>query len=456
MKITQLFKKIYTFFDKKIVLPITRLVFKVSEKSTKSSKKLENILSKQSTLLFVSLFLAIFIFVIVDQKIIRFNTSSAEVFKNVPVKVSYAEERFVIEGIPETVDITLIGSKADLYIAKQSSSQNVNLDLNYITKPGTYSVPVEYNHGLSSIEYSVNPSEVTVVVYLKESQNRGLSYNVVNTNLLDSALDISDVSLNVDNVTISGAAYKLDKVANVEALIDVNKIPNLVEGTQNLDDITLRAYDADGNPLDVEISTTSKVQAKVTISSSSRKVNLNFVPVGNIPFGKAISAYTFSQNYVTVYGSNEVLDELAKTGIDIKVDATKLTQDYHDTIEIPKLTGVKKLEFNKVDVDVSVTDVADPVTLTVKIDALNVPEGFTASAASVDDSQVLVELKGAENIVSVLTNADIQAYVDLGKCNLEEPVCTPEVKVKANTANARLVNLTSKKSTVNINLIRNS
>lgn len=451
-----MFKSIYNFFDKKVVLPITRLVFKVTEKSSKSSKRLENFLSKQTTLLFLSLVLAIFLFIIVDQKIIKFTTSSAEVFKNVPVKVSYAEERFVVEGIPETVDITLIGSKADLYIAKQSYSQNVTLDLNYITKPGTYTVPIEYNHGLSSIEYNVNPSEVTVVVYLKESQNRPLSYNVINTNQLDAALDITDVALNVDNVTITGAGYKLDQVANVEALIDVNKIPNIGEGTQDLDDITLKAYDANGNPLDVEISTTSKVQAKVTISSSSRKVNLNFVPVGKVPFGKAISSYTFSQNSVTVYGSNEVLDELAKTGINIEVDASKFEDDYHETIEIPKLTGVKKLEFNKVDLDVTVTDVADPITLTIKIDALNVPDGYTASAVSVDDSQVLVEIKGAENIINMLSNADIQAYVDLSSCNLDEDVCTAEVNVKPNTSNARLVDLVSKKANVNINLIKNS
>ena len=451
-----MFKSIYNFFDKKVVLPITRLVFKITEKSSKSSKRLENFLSKQTTLLFLSLVLAIFLFIIVDQKIIKFTTSSAEVFKNVPVKVSYAEERFVVEGIPETVDITLIGSKADLYIAKQSYSQNVTLDLNYITKPGTYTVPIEYNHGLSSIEYNVNPSEVTVVVYLKESQNRPLSYNVINTNQLDAALDITDVSLNVDNVTITGAGYKLDQVANVEALIDVNKIPNIGEGTQDLDDITLKAYDASGNPLDVEISTTTKVQAKVTISSSSRKVNLNFVPVGKVPFGKAISSYTFSQSSVTVYGSNEVLDELAKTGINIEVDASKFDDDYHETIEIPKLTGVKKLEFNKVDLDVTVTDVAEPITLTIKIDALNVPDGYTASAVSVDDSQVLVEIKGADNVINMLSNADIQAYVDLSKCNLDEDICAAEVNVKPNTSNARLVELVSKKATVNINLIKNS
>lgn len=455
-QIKKILNKIYYFFDKKIVFPITKLVFKISEKYNASSKKLEKFLSKQTTLLFLSLFLSIFIFIIVDQKIIEFKTSTAEVFKNVELKESYAEERFVIEGIPETVDVTLIGSKADLYIAKQSSNHNIELDLNHINKPGTYTVPIEYNQGSSSIEYSVNPSEITVVVYLKESQNRTLSYNIVNADLLDASLDISDISLNVDNVTITGAGYKLDQVATVEALIDVNKLPSLIEGTQDIEDITLRAYDANGDTVDVEISTTSKVVAKVTISSSSRKINLNFTPTGKIPFGKAISSYSFSENSVTVYGTKEVLDELAKTGINIEIDASKFTEDYHETVEIPKPAGVKKLEFNKVDVEVTITDVAEPVVLTLKIDALNVPAGYTPSADTADDSQVLVEIKGAKEVIELLTSADIQAYVDLSDCDVSKGYCTPEIKVKANTANARLASFVPKKSTVRINLIKNS
>ena len=33
-------------------------------------------------------------------------------------------------ALPETVDVTLIGSQADLYIAKQSSSNSVTVDVN--------------------------------------------------------------------------------------------------------------------------------------------------------------------------------------------------------------------------------------------------------------------------------------------------------------------------------------
>ena len=273
-KKNNIFKRLAIAFDKHIVLPITRLVLKITGCFDKSSHKLESIMSKQTTLLFLSLILAIILFVVVDQKLLVFNNSSAEMFKDQKVEVLYNEERFVLEGVPETVDITLIGSKADLYIAKQSASKHsVKIDLTDIKEPGTYKVDLNYDN-LSSIESSVNPSQATVIVYLKESENRTLSYNVINSDHLDNTIDIEDVSLNIDQVVISGASYKLQQVATVEALIDVDKLPSTKPGTQTLEDITLRAYDSSGNIVDVEINHSAKITAEVTLSSSSKEVPL--------------------------------------------------------------------------------------------------------------------------------------------------------------------------------------
>jgi len=103
-------QKIAKFFDKHVVVPITKLVLKITNGFDKSSHKLEGFLAKQSTLLFLSLFLAVILFIVVDQKILTLTTSSAKVFKNQKAEVLYNEERFVISGIPETFDITLISS----------------------------------------------------------------------------------------------------------------------------------------------------------------------------------------------------------------------------------------------------------------------------------------------------------------------------------------------------------
>lgn len=453
-KLSNLFQKIAKSFDRYIVVPITRLVLKITSSFDKSSHKLENILSKQTTLLFLSLFLAIGLFVVVDQKILVLTTSGAEVFKNQKVEVLYNEERFVITGTPETVDITLIGSKADLYIAKQSSNHNVKLDLTDIKEPGTYKVDIEYDSGLSSIDYSVNPSQVTIVVYLKETKNQTLSYKVINADHLDNAVEVSNVSLNIDQVVVSGADFQLEKVATVEALIDVDKLTSTTAGTHTLEDIILKAYDKDGNVVDVEINYTTKVVARVEITSSSRTVPLNFVPVNEVPFGKAISSYTFSQESVVVYGPTDILDQLERNGIDILVDISKLTNNYTASVEIPKPTGIKKLSINKIDVNIKITDSGEPVTMTLKIDALNTPTGFTAGAATADDVEVLVDIKGAKNIISGLRETEIQAYVDLSGYTSAGTYDVP-IQIKANTANARLATYVPKKATVKIKLTKN-
>ena len=165
-KITNFFKHIFNFFDRFIILPITRLVYKINKRLSVPNKKFESWLSKQTTLLFLSLFISIAIFIIVDQKIINFSSQNAEVLKDQKVNVNYDSELYVVEGLPETVDVTLIGSKADLYIAKQSTNNGVTVNLKGL-KPGTHRVNIEYDRGNNSIEYSVNPSVATVIIHKK-------------------------------------------------------------------------------------------------------------------------------------------------------------------------------------------------------------------------------------------------------------------------------------------------
>ncbi len=458
-KKNSVFKRIFNFFDKHIVLPITRVILKITKGFDKSSHKLESFLSKQTTLLFLSLILAITLFIIVDQKLILFNNSSAEMLKNQRVDVQYNEERFVIEGIPENVDITLIGSKADLYIAKQSQSKHsVKVDLTDIKEPGTYKVDLNYDIDLKTIESSVNPSQATIIVYLKESENRTLSYNVINTDHLDNTVDINNVSLNLDQVVISGARYKLDQVATVEALIDVDKLASTDPGKQVLEDITLRAYDSDGKIVDVEINHSSKITAEVTLSSSSKEIPLNLVVKGEMPFGKAISGYSFSKDTVIAYGSEEALEKLSSTGIDIEIEASKLPDNYSGTIDIPRPAGVKKLDTNRVDVKINVTNSVSnsKYNITMKIDALNVPSGYTAGAASASDSEVLIKPTCAENICNSLSSADIEAFVDLSSYAKSGPgTYEVPVQIKPKTTNARLSTFVVTPEKVKITLNKN-
>ena len=55
MKKNNALRNIIKFIDRKIIFPITKLILAISERFSKSSKVIENWLSKSNTLLFISL-----------------------------------------------------------------------------------------------------------------------------------------------------------------------------------------------------------------------------------------------------------------------------------------------------------------------------------------------------------------------------------------------------------------
>ena len=223
--------------------------------------------------------------------------------------------------------------------------------------------------------------------------------------------------------------------------------------------------DASGNIVDVEINHSEKIKAEVTLSSSSKEVPLNLVLKNDMPFGKAISGYTFSKDTVMAYGSSETLSNLEKNGINIEFDAGKLDKNYSDTVEIPIPSGVKKLDVNSVLLNINVTNsvtsnVTNSVTstknLNLKITALNVPSGYTAGAESSQDSEVLVKPTCAENICNSLKEADIEAYVDLSEYAKSGPgTYEVPVQIKPKTTNARLSTFTVSPDKVKIKLTKN-
>lgn len=449
MKIIKtIFKSIFNFIDKIIVIPITRLIFKITGRFDKSGKKFESWLSKPTTLLFLSLAISIIIFVIVDQKIINFSDSSAEVFKNQNVDVIYNEEAYVVEGLPESVDITLIGSKADLYIAKQSSNHNVTIDLTGL-EPGRHKVAIEYDHGGSSIEYNVNPSVATVIIYEKVSGTKNLTYDVLNEEMLDKTLAINSIKLDTEEVTVRGAEYKIEQVAVVKALIDINKLQLDGVGKYTLEDVPLKAYDKDGNVIDVEF-VPEKISAEIEIGSPSKDVMLNFVPKNNMSFGKAISSYQFSDSKVTIYGPSNIINDI--DSIDIEVDVSNLVSDTNLKVEIPKPSGVKAMSVNSTNLDLKVTDVSShPAEFSVNLTGINVADGLVAQPVNEDNGVIVVEVQGAKSVIDNISASDIVAYVDLKGYTEGEY----EVDVKVNGSNP-LAKYVAKKTKVKVKVIKSN
>ncbi len=414
--IMKTFKNILSFFskiiDKIIVIPISKFVFLINKKFEKPSKQVENWLSHTNTLLFISLILAVLIFIVIDQKILNYSESSAEVLTIDQVTVSYDEDNYVVEGIPKNVDITLIGNKADLYIAKQSPTNEVVVDL-WGLKPGTHKVDIKYNQVSDDIKYSINPSTATVVIYEKVSSEKTLSVDLLNQDDLDKRYIIEEVSTDTSSVVIQGASYKVDKVATVKALVDIKTLPKFELGEKITVSSTLRAYDEAGNVVDVEIST-NKVDVELLISSPSKEVPIQIVPVGSVAYNMGISNLIINNNQnatITLYGSNEVLSTIEYLPVNINVEG--LSEDTQFKVSLEKPTGIKYMSIENITVDVKLSDDISNININdVNISFINLNSHYGVKPKDKFDS-VTVKLKGVKDIVENITTDDINVYVDL-------------------------------------------
>ena len=170
--------KIYNIIDKIIITPIAKLMLLIMKPFKGSSKPLDRLLNNKLVLITLSLVLALCAFLVVDNTTELMMNNSADILYNKKVTALYNEEAYVIEGLPKTADITLIGRRADLYLAKQYSNDEVVIDLRDL-KPGTHKVNLKYTGSVSSVDYKLDPSTATVVVYEKMSESKKITKEIL-------------------------------------------------------------------------------------------------------------------------------------------------------------------------------------------------------------------------------------------------------------------------------------
>lgn len=408
---SKLFKAIGHFIDKKIVLPIAKFFTGISKKFKGNGRNFEKMLTMKPGMIIVSLLIALGVFFIADSKTTSLIETSAEVLYDQPISATYNEEAYVVEGLPKTVDITLIGRKSDVYLAKQLPTNDITIDLTGL-KPGVHKVNLKYKKALSSVEYKLDPSVATIVIYEKQSKEKEVNYEVINKDKIDSKLMVEDVSLSTDKVFVKGKEATINEVASVKALVDLKNLVDPGVGEQELKDVKLVAYDNKGKKVNVEI-VPSKVTATVKISSPQKEVPIRVIPKNykNIVFGKSISSITPNISKVTIYGNSSKLEKISY--IPVYVDVSDLKEDKQFALTIKKPTGVRAISASNVTVNVSLGDEATKEFDNIYLEYENLGDGLVVQAASQDSTKVTVSVKGVQKVLSDMDPTTIKAYVDL-------------------------------------------
>ena len=402
------FKTIISFFDKILITPITKFFMAIYKFFKNNGTGIEKILVNRQALVVISLVFALITFYTIDQKHITLIDNSAEILYNREVKTNYNEELYVVEGVPDTVDVTLVGRRWDVYLAKQYPVDGVTLDLTGYT-PGSYSVNFKYEQHVSSVEYKIDPSTVNIRIYDKVSAKKELSTDVIHKEYLDTKLSIDSIVLDRDSVLVKDAQHELDQVAVVKAIVDIEKLSNAKEGTTTLSEVPLIAYNSDGDKLDVEI-VPNTVTATINITSPKKDVPIKLIAEGELD-GVAIKSLKTNTEMVTVYGTKEAVEKIEFIPVKVNVAGVKENKNY--TINLSKPTGIRELSVKTITVNLEVDTVTSKNIDNVNIDAINIGDGLKVQAIGEENRTVTIIVNGSQSVIDTLDPTTIKAYIDL-------------------------------------------
>lgn len=408
-KIVLFIKAIARFIDKKIITPITKFILMISEKMGNRTDKFERWLVRKNTLIFISLVLAIISFIVIDNKSIVLVDSYAEVLHDQKVEAIYNTETYVVEGLPETADVTLIGRKVDMYLAKQLSKGTVSVDISNL-EAGTHKVSLNYESVVDSLNYNVSPSTVTIIIYPKVSSTKNATIDTINKESLDTKLSISNVSIDQQEIIIKGAEHTIKEVATVRALVDISKLVDPNVGVATLENVPLIAYDTNGKTVDVEM-VPSKVNATINIDSPNKEVPIKVIPTGEVQFGKAISSITSTETKVTIYGSEDVINKIEY--LPVEIDVSNLNSNKVFNVSLATQQGIRELSVKNTRITVTLGEETTKEIRDVMIETTNLDSNYKAAAIGASSIKTTVIIKGTKEVLDAIDESKIKAIVDL-------------------------------------------
>jgi len=402
-------KAFFKLIDKKIITPITKFILLLTDKLGKRTDRFERWLVRKNTLIFLSLLLAIVAFFAIDSKTVILVDSYAEVLDDQKVEAIYNTETYVVEGLPETVDVTLIGRKIDMYLAKQLSTGTVSVDISNLQE-GTHKVALKYESGIDSVDYKLDPSTVNVTISQKVSAIKTATIDTINKESLDTKLSVANVSVDKTEIVIKGSEKTISQVANVRALVDINKMVDPEVGVMTLQEVPLIAYDGNGKVIDIEM-VPSKVTATINIASPKKEVPIKIIPVGEVQFGKAISVISSDATKITLYGTEDSLADIEFLPVEVEVTNLGTSKDFSVTLTNPE--GIREMSLKSIKINISLGDEISKEIPDVMIETKNLDPSYKVAAIGTSSIKTTVIVKGTKEVLDSIDESKIKAIVDL-------------------------------------------
>lgn len=355
----------------------------------------------------ISLILALMIFGMVNysDENALFGTAylQSTTLTNQAIVVDYNSDKWEITVSDEICDVVLVGDASSLSMQTSSSNYSIVADLSNLSS-GTHTVKLQAKDFISGIRATVSPSDVTVTIKEKVTQNYSIGYDFINTAKLENIYALGTPTFESTRIAIRASEDTLSTVAFVKALIDVGGQTGQFE-----QEAQLVAYDQNGNPVKCDIKP-EKVKVTVPVTSPKKEVPVIVEPQGEVPNDMAIESVTLDHNLITIYASEATLAKINE--LVITFDAASLTGDKKFVKGITYPSNVNAVNITSINMDVKLGEKVSKVIENVPINYRNYSNNFKISTDEATSFYTNVTVYGTLTNVEKITMADLNVYVD--------------------------------------------
>ncbi|WP_175615768.1 CdaR family protein [Piscibacillus halophilus] len=336
-------------------------------------------------------------------------STETETMENVPLQVDLEEERYVVRGVPETVEVTVEGPVSVVTQAVRQRNFDIFINLNGL-EPGTHEVDVQHEGMSSQLSVFIQPQTVEVTIEERSSVTLPVEIEFVGRNGTElSEVFASPPTIGPSEVEITGPKSEIDRIGIVKAIVDFNDITE--DG--NSRNIPVKVYDPQGNELNVFISP-STVNVEADVSISDKRLPISTETTGELSEDLVLEDINVTPATATMYGPEDTLN-----GIDqidpIVIDLSEIRETTTIEHELDVPSGIRKVEPETISVDVEVAEAEERELTDLEIQVDNLMEGKDITFIDPEEREIDVTFIGKEEDLEELSEEDIRVWIDVSE-----------------------------------------
>ena len=335
-----------------------------------------------------------------------------------------------VVGLPETVNVALVGPSLDIYTTKISKKYKVIADFSTLGE-GEHTIELQSQDFPSDLQVMIVPQTVTVKITQKMTKTFELGYEFTNEDSMDSKYSVSVESMEHREVEVRGSQDNIDKINSVKASIDLKGKSKDFEQKAKI-----YAYDRSGKKVDVEIIPNS-VNVECAVSSYSKEVSIIPQYTGQFASGFGLESITLDKDKVKIYGKEELLNSINSVGVLVDISGLSGDKSY-SKLALTGTENINKLDFDTVDASIRVSPATTKVIGDIPINIVNNNGGYQVAFGEGQD-KATVEVAGVGAMLDALTINDFNISIDLENLKTGTNTVKVDLKIDKGYLTGRLV-----------------